>query len=390
MLVNSVEIDMALNTYSSMYKQGLVKAIDYNNWRRLVALSSKKAIFLTTDDISKGDITFTFTDTKSGELLNFNFHDISAFIALLQRIHTRPTESEKQHIQFLTNSISSGSIATQKEINEAIDRVSPYITTTGIAAKEVGKAIENLTDTVKDWTTTNKKYVKEFNATQEFLNKTLNMKEDKDMDTNMFGNLEFGSCEYNNIKMSPYGLAIKNKDNNYVAYSAADGKIMNVNILNFDCGKYIYKMPVATSAVKVGDCIIHNRVSMFVTEVNDTNFTVVDPYEGEVKQIIPMTSPFGFNFVTKVVSLFDFTGAKADAEHPFGNMLPMLLMANGSDKIDPMIFMLGAQNGMNFADNPMMLYALMGGDKMKDILPLLFLSGNNPFGNAQVGAHAKK
>jgi hypothetical protein len=69
------------------------------------------------------------------------------------------------------------------------------------------------------------------------------------------------------------------------------------------------------------------------------------------------------------------TGA-ASADAPFGNMLPFLMMSEGSD-IDPMMFLFMGQNGGNafdFKSNPMALYFLMkSGDKDKDMLPLMFL-----------------
>jgi hypothetical protein len=86
---------------------------------------------------------------------------------------------------------------------------------------------------------------------------------------------------------------------------------------------------------------------------------------------------FGFNFVTRVVSLFGELSQNApSADAPFGNMLPFLLMNDNKD-IDPMAMMLMmGQGGTNFASNPMMMYFLMkdGGDK--DILPLLFMMSN--------------
>ena len=201
-------------------------------------------------------------------------------------------------------------------------------------------------------------------------------KENENMDTNKMFNFDFGPVA-SNIRMSPYGMAMKNADGKYVSYDKTSGNIMDVEILNFDAQKFLYKMPVAVSAVAVGDIVVHMRKTMFVSAVNGNRISVVDIYNGEVKDIMPTTSPFGFNFITKVVSLIDMTGADANA--PFGNMLPFLMMGEGRDFKDILPLMLLSNGNTNFAQNPLMLYALMGDGNMNDMLPLLFMMGNNPF-----------
>jgi hypothetical protein len=104
---------------------------------------------------------------------------------------------------------------------------------------------------------------------------------------------------------------------------------------------------------------------------------VVDIYNGEVKDIMPTTSPFGFNFITKVVSPIDMSGANADT--PFGNLLPLLMLGEGQDFKDilPMMFLTGNAGAFgNMVQNPLMLYALMGDGNAKDILPFLLMSQN--------------
>jgi hypothetical protein len=128
-------------------------------------------------------------------------------------------------------------------------------------------------------------------------------------------------------------------------------------------------MPAAVKDIKVGDIVIHNRVPMFVLAKTDTDLTVIDIRESTKKTIMPVKSPFGFNFITKVVSLIDLSGASADT--PFGNMLPLLMM--GDDKnIDPMVMMLASGGKMDMS-NPMMMYFLMKDTNHKDMLPLLMM-----------------
>ena len=202
-------------------------------------------------------------------------------------------------------------------------------------------------------------------------------KEKENMDTSKMFNFDFGPVA-SNIRMSPYGMAMKNADGKYVSYDKNSGNIMDVEIFNFDAQKFLYKMPVAVNAVAVGDIVVHMRKAMFVSSVNGNRISVIDIYNGEVKDIMPTTSPFGFNFITKVVSLIDMSGANADT--PFGNLLPLLMLGEGQDFKDilPMMFLTGNAGAFgNMVQNPLMLYALMGDNgNMKDILPFLLMSQN--------------
>lgn len=204
-------------------------------------------------------------------------------------------------------------------------------------------------------------------------------KEKENMDTNKIFNFDFGPVA-SHIRMSPYGLAMKNADGKYVSYDKTTGSVMDVEIFNFDAQKFLYKMPVAVNQVAVGDIVVHMRKPMFVRAVKDGVVSVIDIYNAEAKDILPVKSPFGFNFITKVVSLIDMTGA--DANSPFGNMLPLLMLGEGQDFKDILPLMLLTGNaGANAMSNPLMLYALMG-DGNKDILPFLLMAGNNPFAPA--------
>ena len=203
-------------------------------------------------------------------------------------------------------------------------------------------------------------------------------KEKKEENKNMKGfNFDFGPCG-NDIHMSMYGLAIKNINNEWVSYDKTAKDIINVDILNIaDAGKYMYKMPVAVSDVRIGDVVVHNGVPMFVTGNNhDGSFSVVDVRVGEAKAIIPTKNMFGFNFMTKVVNLFDNFMSTPNSNNPFGNMLPLLMMGDNKN-FDPMMFMfMMGQNGFNGNDmfsNPMMMYMLMKDNKNFDPMMLMFM-----------------
>ena len=128
-------------------------------------------------------------------------------------------------------------------------------------------------------------------ATYSFRNLNINTEEKEDMTTNKFMNFEFGPCTGNNIRMSMYGLAVKNASGTWVSYDAANGSIMDVDVFNFDGSKFLYKMPVALSEICAGDVIIHARKPMYVTQVTDRTMFAVDPVDGEVKEIMPTNLP---------------------------------------------------------------------------------------------------
>ena len=215
----------------------------------------------------------------------------------------------------------------------------------------------------------------------------------KENDTMMKGiNFDFGPCG-STVRMSMYGMAIQNISGEWVSYNPDSREIINVDVFNMaDGGKYMYKMPVAIADVKEGDIVIHNRVPMFVTAINENGtFEVTDVRAGETKNIIPTRNMFGFNFMTKVVSMFGAFANAPTADQPFGNMLPFLMLngENGKD-IDPMMFMFMMNQGGNNGMNPMMWYFMFKDNK--DIDPAVmwmitsmaagatpaFMTGNYP------------
>lgn len=201
----------------------------------------------------------------------------------------------------------------------------------------------------------------------------LTKKNEENKNMNMI-NFDFGKVTSDAVRVSMYGVAVKSVDGRYVSYDAKTHSVMDVEIMNMPAGDFLYKMPVAIKDVKAGDVVIHNRVPMFVVETHESTLKVIDIREGTEKEIYLTKSPFGFNFATKVVSLMDMTGAKADESNPFGNMLPFMLMGENKD-FDPMMLMLLGQNGSSAAltQNPMMMYFLMKDTNHKDMLPLLMM-----------------
>lgn len=200
-------------------------------------------------------------------------------------------------------------------------------------------------------------------------------------------NFDFGPVNANVVRMSIYGLAVKNKTGSWVAYDTKNEEIMDVDVFNFDGAKFLYRMPVAINDVTTGDVIVHMSVPMFVVGKSEDGKAVyaVDPVAGERKEIMLTKSPFGFNFVTKVVNFLG-NAFNADASNPFGNLgLMMMLSEDNKGMSDMLPFMLmangGNANGFDLS-NPMVMYMLCK-DGTGDLPMMLALSGafNKPSNN---------
>lgn len=240
----------------------------------------------------------------------------------------------------------------------------------------------NLDGVMAQSTSSNVYPIKNYNINikADYMSGSDNRKENENMDTNkMFAGFDFGPVS-DNVKLSPYGMAIRNADGRYVSYDTKSGNIIDVEVFNFENHNLIFKMPVAVSAIAVGDAIVHMKKPMFVTSV-ENGITAIDIYNGEIKTIMPAQNMFGFNYVTKVVSMLNFTGANAPtAENPFGNMLPFMMMSDGfkSDNSDKfmMMAMMNGGNFTNMMNNPMMMYAMMNSkSNMEEMVPFLMMSG---------------
>ena len=206
--------------------------------------------------------------------------------------------------------------------------------------------------------------------------KKLNDKNEKENKKMKGFNFDFGPCTTDNVRMSMYGIAVKNQANEWVSYNPTTAQIVNVDIFNFEGGKYMFKMPVAPSQVAKGDVIIHNKKAMFVLDMDDNGFIVVDPHAGEEKKVVPTSNCFGFNFITKVVSMFDAFAAAPNTDAPFGNMLPFMMMDSDSKDFDPMMMMFMMNQNGNMGDmfnNPMMMYFMLKDKGNDNMLPLMMM-----------------
>ena len=366
-----------LNDFEYEVKQGHYEKMDYRTWRSLNAQRSSPATIEITRDLysdsefpddeitlTVGGLSYVFDgwDRSFGEFLNefmaielkmdsYGFDALSAATASASKSTSELLDSIQDNYSSVYYNRDDWGTATSISSNFYEKQPTVEITEKGL--KINGQSLNEVID--------------------EALCNSMNGKEKNNMD--LIKNFDFGSCAKDNVKVSMYGIAVKNANGTWVSYNSKTGDVMDVDILNFD-GKYLYKMPVALKDIKSGDVVIHNRKPMFVSKVEGGKILAIDPAAGEEKVIMLTKNMFGFDFATKVVNLFEgFTGG-ASADTPFGNMLPLMLMSNSDSKTDDMLPLMFMMNGGKMdMSNPMMMYFLMKDNKGdNDMLPFLLMS----------------
>ena len=175
-------------------------------------------------------------------------------------------------------------------------------------------------------------------------------------------NIDFGPCG-DEVAFSPYGLAIRNSKGEYFTYNPTSKQTIDVTGFTFTFQNMVYRMPVAASAVKEGDMIIHKHHPMFVSSISEGNIEVIDILESEVKTVIPTSNPFGFNFITKIIPIVNFGNTAPSPDQPFGNLMPMMMAS--------MVFGDNDGNNGNDMGKMFMLSAMMGNSN-----PFSFLTGD--------------
>lgn len=186
----------------------------------------------------------------------------------------------------------------------------------------------------------------------------------------MFKGMEFGAVKGDMFKLCMYGIAFKNGDG-YVAYDKNNSDVIDVDAMNFDSNGMIMQIPVAINGIEAGDIILHQGNPVIVNSVRDNGqIEVLQPGVSEIKTILPVKNMFGFNFVTKIMPLIDFSTFGASNDNPFGNMMPLMMMTNMID---------GEQDMM---ETMLMMNMMNGGSMdMKSLMPLMLLSGDNNDGD---------
>lgn len=212
----------------------------------------------------------------------------------------------------------------------------------------------------------------------ELINNLKNISKKGEKEMNFKNYFKFGPEYARTVRMSTYGPAFRCEGANeaYITYDAATGTWVNVENFAFDIDGAFYAMPVALKDLAEGDYILHNGcwVRIYVLDVENNYVNVENPWTKSRYEILPERSIFGFNFYTKLVSLFDFSGATASADQPFGNpfMLMMLMNENkgfGSNKMKDMLPLMLVANEGNFGEGM--------GDLFKNPLALMMMFNND-------------
>lgn len=197
--------------------------------------------------------------------------------------------------------------------------------------------------------------------------------ENKDMATDF----SFGSYNTQNIRLSLYGMAVKNKAGKWVSYDIKTHSLIDVEVFNIeiDASKVFFKLPKATDKVLPGDIILHNGKPVFVEVVRpDGKFEVIDPSEGTAVIILPLKSPFGFNYIPVIVSITDFL-PEANEDSPFGKLLPLMLAGGDNNNLALALMM------QNKDIDPMMLMMMCGKGDMNPLLLMMMMDKKKGKGN---------
>ena len=379
MFVNSSDWKCLLDSFADRVADKEYKKTDYQVWRRLKNYNEVYIYYINGNDIAVEDVAKDLVENV--EVFKNDDGSFGSYLAE----HWLYEENSMDFETGSTSAITYGNYGYDYDFDSAPAMKNiVYDVATGEAVKTVtsisGDKINTATptidisfdhlatkgavDSVCDEINELKAKIETKLDKAEYYND--NEKEKKSM--NMFKGFEFGKVDGNKVRMSMYGLAVRNQAGTWVSYDVNTGNVIDVDPFNMDGSQFMYKMPVALSQVNKGDMIIHNCKPVYVTGKDESGkLVVVDIFDGEEKMILLTKNMFGFNFAVKVVSLMDMAGmGKPDAENPFGNMWMLALMGDGKDFDMKDFLMLNMMNGNASAQmNPMMMLMLMG-DKGQD------------------------
>ena len=174
------------------------------------------------------------------------------------------------------------------------------------------------------------------------------------------------------------GEGLVHKEDSYLTNdSTSNGNSLTLTARK--CSRFSVKIIGKTENFRSSKNLLLNNVIVNALKgKTEGKIVVIDIYAGEEKIIMPTKSPFGFNFITRVISLFDGVFQPASKENPFGNMWMFAMLSDGNFDMKDML-MLSMMTGNNIAGNvnPMMLMAMADSkDKANDwILPMMLMNG---------------
>ena len=195
---------------------------------------------------------------------------------------------------------------------------------------------------------------KSFKKTQHTKDKPQSPKQNTIMEQ-LFGNLKFGKLDDKRFKMSMLGIAIRDKNGDYVVYDADEKKITSVGNMVIEGMDFFFAIP--TDEPEVGDLILdHSDTPLYITKINeDGSMRCASPTTGNGVTRIKRVNLFDMQIVTKVVSIMDAMGSMGDKSSGlFGNPMMFMAMSGG----------MGSGSDSNSMMNMMMMSAFMGKGSM--------------------------
>ena len=367
------QLESMLNDFSFMVNKGDYTKLTYSTWRALNRM--------------RGDLQIYWFYPSSLKIAEIDIYEIEGVAP--QKVHLSADDGSFGEFFYETLLTHIEDYSHYNPLKEPLMILNPNEGNIAIASCQTCEMI-NTADSIENaWKElATKADVYDFERVSDAVNKLcesarlaapMNNNHTNNKENNVMNfNFDFGPVNPSLVRMSMYGLAVKNKAGTWVSYNSNSDEIVDVDILNFDGAKFLYRMPVAIKDIAVGDVVIHNSAPMFVVFVpqDGKTLTVVDTINGERKDIMLPRSPFGFNFATKVVNfLGNMFNTSATADNPFGNMW-MLMAMSGDNKdmndILPFLMMNNATSGM---DNNMLMFMALSMDKgNSDMLPWLLMS----------------
>ena len=386
-MVKSMTLDFAdfkglLHDFANLVSDKHYNKMDYHMWRKVSSTlrSDDTSVFIEWDnhavDITFGEESewyhFVFGSNSFGDFMRENLLKDSEYECEYNAHNLKLDIAANETLANCGDKIKAAGAATKERLLDSLASAPLMTISTSTSEPAISFGIDTKVDKVEC------KLEELSEQIQAVANKYNNT--DKKENSAMRGfNFDFGPMNGNVVRMSIYGLAVKNKTGNWVAYDTKNEEIMDVDAFNFDGSKFMYRMPVAISDVTAGDVIVHMSVPMFVVGKSEDGKAVyaVDPVAGERKEIMLTKSPFNFNFVTKVVNFLG-NAFNADASNPFGNLGLMMMLSEDNASVKdmlPFILMANGGNANGFdLSNPMVMY-MMCKDGTDDLPIMLALSG---------------
>jgi hypothetical protein len=372
--ITADQLRVILNDFSFMVDEGDYEKLMYQTWRALQRMRGDLQVYwfypssLRTAEIDICEIEGVapqkvHLSADDGSFGEFFYEELLTYIEDYDRYNP-----SKEPLMVLNPNEGVIAVAPHQacEVINTTDRIEDAWRNE-LATKADASCFEQVSDTVQ-------KLCESARLAAPINNNHTNNKENNVMNFNF----DFGPVNPSLVRMSMYGLAVKNKAGTWVSFNASAGEIMDVDILNFDGAKFLYRVPVAIKDIAVGDVVIHNSAPMFVVAIPDGGkvLTVIDTINGERKDIMLPRSPFGFNFATKVMNfLGNMFNTSATAENPFGNMWMLMAMSGDNKDMDDMLPFLMMNNANSGMDNNMLMCMLLSRTKGNaDLLPWVLMS----------------